>query len=916
MSLRMLAATTLAVLPLAVTVLQPSTLNAQTGTILGRVTAAETMLPLDGVNVAVLGMMRGTATSSDGSYRLQVPAGVHRVSARLLGFAVVEQSVTVPAGATVTVNFDLAKGALLFDEIVVVGSRTARTALESPVPVDVISAAEVRASGQSEINQILATVVPAFNATYHTIGDGTDHVNPASLRGLGPDQVLVLINGKRRHSSALLHVNGTFGRGTVGVDLNAIPTASIERIEVLRDGAAAQYGSDAIAGVINIVLKDQTSSIQINSTAGITGEGDGEQTKTDVNYGFQIGDRGFFNVTGEFTDRERTDRSGTWTGDIFPGIAGTTATDAELAARGLTRQDFTMKTGQSEATLAAAFMNTSVPLSENSEFYAFGGLTHRQGRATGFFRLPDSEARVVPEIHPLGFLPEIHTEIQDRSFSAGVAGSRNGWDVDLGVTHGTNSFQFNIENTNNASLGAASPTTFDAGRLEFGQTTGNLDIVRLIDTQGALRSLSLVLGSEFRIENYEIRAGEAGSWQLGNGGPIAGVDFDTTSSGSPKAAGSQVFPGFQPSNEVNRFRNSIGAYAGLESQITDQVIIDVGGRFENYSDFGSRFIGKLSARFEVAPNFALRGAVSTGFRAPSLHQVWFNNVSTQFVVDAVTGALEPSQVLTANNRSRVAQAFGIPDLEEETSVNFSAGFTARPTPDFSITADFYRITIDDRIVLTSRFTDADPIVASILAPFSTSGVSQAQFFANSVDTKTNGVDVVLAYATVLGDGILNLTGAANFTDTDVRRINIPQGVADQFAGGDLDAVRSTIFNREEQNRLEDALPRQKFNIGARYTVARFAVGARVNYFGSIEYKPTSVANDETFSAKTLLDLDLSYEITGGLRLSAGAVNIFNTFPDEHQLDANRSNERFIFSRRVTQFGMNGGFYFGRVQLNL
>ena len=908
----------------------------QTGTVSGTVVAAGSAAPLPGASVVIVGTARTVLTNEKGQYHLSVPAGAHTVRARLIGYDAAEQRVTVTAGQTVTSDFKLTASPLSLNEVVVVGARTSRTAVETPVPVDVISSQEIADNGQTEVNQILATLAPSFNASHQTIADGSDHINPASLRGLGPDQVLVLVNGKRRHSSALVHVNGTFGRGTVGVDLNAIPTAAIDRIEVLRDGAAAQYGSDAIAGVINIVLKQQAEHLDLTTTAGTTAGGtsvsdigsahDGDQIRTEVDYGFKVGDRGFFNVAGEYLDRGATSRAAPYSGnDIFRGVTTQAGTDSALTANGLTRQDFTIRLGQAAATEGMAFYNTVVPLGENAEFYSFGGISHRNGVAAGFYRLPSQEARVVPQLYPFGFLPEIRTMLDDNSGAAGVRGGLNGWDVDFSVTHGTNALHYFVEHSDNASMGTASPTNFDAGRLTFGQTVGNLDLVRPLGARGGFRSLSFVAGGEFRREEYRIDAGEVASWQLGNGGSKPGIDFDTTSAGRPKESGAQVFPGFQPANELDRSRNSVSVYGGLESQVSERFLVDVGGRLESYSDFGRRFNWKVASRLEVAPRIAVRGAASTGFRAPSLAQVWFNNVSNQFAIDA-SGNLILNRVLTSNNQSRVTKAFGIPDLGEETSVNLSAGITAQPRSNVSLTADFYRITIDGRIVLTSQFSSIPATepnaairtrIAQILSPFQAQGVTTAQFFTNSVDTKTVGVDLVASYATALGGGTLNLTGSATFTKTDVERVNVPQAMADSFTSGNLDTVRVRILNPEDRNRLEDALPRQKGSVQARWLRGRLGALGRATYYGAIEYhNPTGPANDEHFGAKTLFDLDVGYQVSAGVRLAVGGSDIFNTLPDQQKKATNISLGRFIYSRRVTQFGISGGFYYARLQLTL
>jgi len=790
------------------------------------------------------------------------------------------------------------------ETLIITGSRVPRSADDTTAPVDVLSGGDLQNMGVGELDQAIALIAPSFNAPKQTISDGTDHQNPASLRGLGPDQVLVLVNGKRRHSTALVHVNGTFGRGTVGVDLNTIPVSAIERIEILRDGAAAQYGSDAIAGVINVVLKQNTDGLEARAKAGISASGDGESVQVGANYGAGLGEDGYINLTGEVHMRGSANRAGTYSGDIFPGIEGAADTDAELARRGQTRGDYSMTSGQAEAVGGLFTVNAAYPVDRDYELYLFGTFSHRQGEASGFFRLPSSEAQVVYEYYPDGFLPVIAPKIDDRALTLGLRGETGAFLVDLSLTHGGNSFAYNIENSVNASLGTASPTTFDAGGLAFSQTVGNFDVVRPFDVDWPWTTLALNFGSEFRVENYTIRAGDEASWVAG---PV------TTEAGAPKAPGAQVFPGFQPANEVDRYRYSAAAYLGLETVLWDRVTLDLAGRFERYGDFGDTVNGKAALRYEFAEGYAVRGAVSTGFRAPSLHQVWFNSVSTQFI--EIDGVLQPRQVLTANNQSPVARAFGMPALEEETSVNISGGLTLQPLDGLSLTADGYRITIDDRIVLTSRFSAADPTVAAILEPYSDLAVSQAQFFTNAVDTTTTGLDIVLAWDLPLGPGELDVSAAFSLVKTTVDTVNIPQGLADQLDAGAVEGVRETIFNREERNRLEDALPSERATLGLRYRVGDLSLLLRGRYYGAVTAKGVDPANDETFSAKTLLDAEVGYVLPGGLTLAVGADNALDTLPDEQQKDTNRSADRFIYSRRISQIGVLGGFYYARLQWN-
>ena len=870
-----------------------------TGSIEGVVESPDLEAPLAGATVTIVGAQQSVTTDDQGRFVLaDLAPGEIKLRIELAGFETVERTVVVAAGETATLAVPLgtAIASLPEETIVVVGSRTPRTRVSSPVPIDVLTAEDLARTGRTETGRILHTLAPSFIATPQTVADGSDHIDPASLRGLGPDQVLILVNGRRRHRTALMHVNGTFGRGTVGTDLNAIATGSIKRIEILRDGAASQYGSDAIAGVINIVTKDVTDLLDVATTTGITASRDGAQLETSANYGFKIGERGFINVTGEFLQREATNRGGTYTGTVYTDDRA--QDDQMLAAAGLTRDDFAMKIGEAWAIAGIGAYNLEVPFSKAATFYSFGDVAHRRGRAAGFYRFPKQTSQNVPEFYPNGFLPEIHPVIDDRAITLGLR-RKGTWNVDASLTHGENEFQFNIESSVNASLGTASPTTFDAGTLRASQTVADLDLLHEVD-QKVVDKVSLVFGSELRIENYQIEAGDEASYVFG------GETFGDPP--MPKAPGAQVFPGFQPSNEVDRTRENIGIYAGVESELTKRLLLDIGGRYESYSDFGQSVIGKVASRVKLPAGVTLRGAASTGFRAPALQQLWFSNVSTQFLT--VNGMLQPTQVLTSNNHSPVTRAFGIPRLREERSIHASGGITFHPTDNLTLSADGYFIRLRDRIVLTSQFTNANPIVADILAPFP--GVSQAQFFANAVDTDTGGVDLVGDYTFDVGDGAMTLTGGANFTRTVVRRINIPQTLRDRFGGDPM--LETFFFGRLARNRLEDAVPRQKATAAIRYALRGVSTLVRANYYGKVVFKPDDPANDEVFGAKVLFDVDIGYQATKNIYFAIGGDNVLNTFPDRQQKEANISAGRFIYSRNVSQFGQNGGFYYAKLQL--
>ena len=887
---------------------------------------------LIGAYVTVKGTSLGTITDIDGNYSLQLPNGASGLVFSFIGFAT--QEVVIEDSDRIDIT--LYEGTEL-DEIVLIGSRAAgRTKLTTAVPVDILNMSDVSSvSAQPTVNSLLNYVAPSFSSNTQTISDGTDHIDPASLRALGPDQVLVLINGKRRHTTALVNVNGTFGRGNVGTDLNSIPVAAIDRIEILRDGAAAQYGSDAIAGVINIILKDdvglnfsaETGAHLSSEIPDPDGSADGEFNRISANYGIAVGENGgFLNVTGTFDDRAYTNRMKEWRGSIFsgynvPGFTGDLAEDVtedELRRRGLDRTDFRMRVGQSAIRNAGVMANFELPLSSTSTFYAFTGLNYRRGNAAGFYRLPN-QSRTVTDIYPNGFLPEINSDIQDRSIGVGMRTLYKNWEVDFSNVFGRNTFNYLITNTLNASLESSSPTSFNSGGFGFSQNTTNLDIRRYWDD--IFSGFNFAFGAEYRLENYEIMAGEEASYTnyglateyVTNGGdtlliqdgegPVSTV-FDPL--GRARPGGAQVFPGFSPDNERNAFRNSVAFYMDMEADLTESFLIGLAGRFENYSDFGSTLNGKLSTRYLINENTTIRAAVSTGFRAPSLHQLNFNSTSTIFI-DGV-----PFEVGTFSNDSRVAQLLGIPELKEETSVNVSGGLAFRiPSANLSITIDGYLIDIQDRVVLTGNFSassGSNPTqqeqIGTLLAQ---ANANRANFFTNAIDTRTTGIDIVINHTGKLGaNGQLRTTLAGTLAQNELQEVN---------TAGILEGLEDTYFDRTNQIFLEAAVPRTKFNLTFDYSNGRFGALLRNVYFGSVQEATNNADNAQTFDAKIVTDLSLRYALSDRLSLTLGANNLLDVYPDLNR-EENQSGGRFLYSRRSQQFGANGRYVFLRANFSL
>lgn len=832
--------------------------------------------PLIGATVLEKGTDNGVITNFDGTYSI----GVTNADAILIvSYVGHETSETAIKGAE-NLDIILIQG-LGLKEILLVGSRSQnRTSVNSAVPIDVIDVAEIaNNNGQIEINQVLQYAAPSFNATKQTGSDGADHIVPASLRGLGPDQTLVLINGKRRHQTSLINIFGTRGLGNTGTDLNAIPASAIKRIEVLRDGASAQYGSDAIAGVINIVLKDQTDGV----TGGISygaystayGKGfaeevgdevfnaegenraldsggnkkyDGNTTRVDLNYGIALGDKGgFANFTFEYLTREKT---------LRPGFSF--------------RQGF----GSASIDQGQFMFNIGYPITENTKLYAFGGRGIREGDAFAFSRgAPgaDGDSRSVTSLYPNGFTPRIASNIQDNSVTGGIRHEYdNGWIADFSHSYGINDFHYFIKGTNNATLGAASPTEFDAGGHNLSMNVTNLDFSKYFESVAA--GLNIAFGTEYRYENFEIFAGEEGSYASYDVNGVAITDATSQTPflnefGQQPSGGSQGFPGYSPENEVNRNRSNFGLYIDAELNTSEKFLVSLAARYENYSDFGSTVNAKLATRYQILEGFAWRMSASTGFRAPSLAQIHYN-----LVFNNIVGGTS-LRTLLASNTSTVTRAFGIESLQEEKALNFATGLTFR-YGNFSTTIDGYIINVNDRIVLTDVF-DATGLDV---------GAEAAQFFVNGVDTRTSGLDIVMNYKHNFSGNnhSLSLGGAANFNKTEITNIN------------NKNLNEFTFFGPYSRAFLETAAPDYKFTLSANYAKGKFDVSVNWTQFSQVEIKDfqfvdtpvttqaeadaLSLVATDVYKAVGTLDVSIGYELSSSLNLRIGGNNLLNTYP--------------------------------------
>jgi iron complex outermembrane recepter protein len=902
------------------------TLHAQTGTVRGQV-ADSAGTPLAGASITLEGTGLRATSGTGGSYELRgVPSGARTLRARLIGYAAETAEVTVPPGGVVEQDFSLRRSAVQLAPIdVVVGSRARHTAAEElAVPVDIYPAEELRRQGSTETSQILQSVAPSVNFPRQSITDANDIVRPFTLRGLSPDHTLVLLNGWRRHQMAVVNTFAYgMGAGSSGVDLNTIPSSAIERIEVLRDGASAQYGSDAIAGVVNVVTREGAFDPFVNATFGryVPDEfaDDGSAVNVNGGWGFRLG-RGSLALFGEFLNREPTNRA--WADPFETSVTG----EADVINdRGqvidkrnpVPQPNHHWGDGLEKDVLSMANFRMPVNAAGTAEIYSFGGFSYREGTGNGYRRYADGDdPRNWPQIFPLGFLPEFRPDTRDWSAAGGFRSTTRGWSFDIGAAYGLNDFDYNLNNTLNVTLGpclgdpcAPGPdgifgtaddpgipnqTSFFAGSLRRSEFIAGVNAAKGFEI-GLSAPLNLAFGAAYRRENFQIEQGELASY-------IDGGNPDQF--GEVAIPGSQVFPGFLPSDQRDESRSNFGFYADAEAQVAEQVLVNIAGRFETYSDFGERLTGKLALRYQPMRRVVLRGAISTGFRAPGLSQINFSKVVTNFISDPGGGRPTAVEVGYFPPDAPAARALGAVDLEEETALNISTGVALSPVDNLNITADYFRIDIDDRIILSGLLDD--DVVLGILQGAGLA-VGGAQFFTNALDTRTQGVDVTANYVAPVGNGTFDLSGAVNYSQNRILREDpLPPQLAGSTEPGLLDVVNRVGIEKER--------PDWRGNLQAQYSIGRFRGLGRFSYFGGFSSAQPGFCDDceESYGGKGLFDAEVGWRFNSAT-FSLGMRNIFDVFPDI----ASEINSFLIFPwAAASPFGYNGRQVYVRTEIQL
>jgi len=821
--------------------------------------------PLPGASVVIKGTTTGTTTDFDGKFSIDIDQG-DVIVVSYVGFSTNELSYD---GGDLVVT--LTEGETL-DEVLVTGNRSKpRTAIDSAVPIDNIKTSDIQNVGEASIERALTFSIPSFNSQDQAISDATAGFSPADLRGLGPSRTLVLINGKRVNQQAQAYLNRTPGKGEVGINLKSIPLAAVERIEVLRDGASSQYGSDAMSGVMNFILKKDSAFSTISAGTGITSEGDGFQFNMDYNTTLPFGNGGRINLTLAYTDQEKTNRAGS------PGLNEVDESTARQNEIDFAANDPTlgMIVGRPDLQQKTIFANITHPVGENAEFYMTHGYSERWNRSFAYYRFPGWRQDVAdanfltsaPEDF-VGYHPTFEGDIKDFFNVVGIdLDLGNDWMMDLSVTHGKNSIYYNVNRSVNRDYLADngwSPTSFKPGGYAFSNLIQNADLTKSFSDQ-----VSFSAGVEYKTEKFEAFPGDPFSRYGGGSDSFAGISLD---------------------QEGEWDRNNVAVYSGVDVDFSDDLLVSAAVRYEDFSDFGSNFSWKMASRYKLGDKSAVRASYSTGFRAPSLHQKYLSN--TQYII--VAGSSEPLLQGTLQNGSPEALALGIKDLFAETSQNLTAGITFGNGSNFSGSVDFYSINVDDRILFTSQLQGAEG--SDLSQTLSDAGLYAVQAWINAGNTKTTGLDFVLNWR---GDNLdLGLIG--NFNETTLESIDTPS----ELAG-------VNIFTREEAGLITNSRPKSKIILTADYSTDRWDMGVYNTHFGEVTVTaPESGGDDQALAAKLITDFRLSYKFTPQLSLNGIVNNAFDVYPDETLASTNtaQAGGRFRYSSEVQQHGQLGRNY--------
>jgi iron complex outermembrane receptor protein len=824
-------------------------------------------------NVIDMGTSNGVTTDGKGVFEIKVKGFPVTLTAKYVGYQ--NLNIKVANDAAIIV-FTMVPNSSL-DEVVVTGNRSkVRSVLMSAVPIDKIYSEDLKSTGQVTFDKMLAYKIPSFNSSNQAISDATAHFDPADLRGLGPSRTLVLVNGKRKNQSALVYINDTPGKGEVGTDMKSIPFSAIERVEVLRDGASSQYGSDAIAGVVNIILKKQTNFTEVSLTSGVTSKGDGFNYGADVNTGVKVGNKGFVNFDLSYLSQNKTNRAGSPGQDDLFGVA---ANDAQWGSWLKSNPSLGMTIGQPETKMAALVVNAEFPLSDKTTLYAFGDVNVRKGTSFALYRTPYWISDPSNLLHAAGtpyngFQPSFNTDVLDNLATVGLKSNIVGFNSDFSFTAGSNAVDYTVKNSINPSLGANSPTEFKTGGYTFSQFVGNADFSR------SFNDVTFGFGTEFRKEQFEARAGQEESYVGG---------------------GVQSFPGLQPANALKKGRNNVGVYTTLDYDITENLLVGGSMRFENYSDFGNNFSWKVDSRYKIGKDVAVRASYSTGFRAPALHQIYLSNIQT-----LVSGGTVSNQG-TFNNVDPAVIGLGVPKLHAEKSENLSTGITFRSGANLSTSIDFYHIKVKDRVLFSGEvgFDKDDTTINPVEQVLISNDITSMKFFINAVNTVTDGVDLVVNYKNVvLGSGKLGFSLASNLSKTKiVGQIATPEI---------LKANGYDIFNRKEQGRILNARPNTKVLLGANYDIDNFSFILNNTYFGKVTWQhATDITKDQTFKGKVITDLGFSYKFTSTVSANVMVNNLLNVYPDVINTKGDVVTDlggRFKYPWEVNQFGFSGTIY--------